>query len=400
MTGLKYVRFRDCVRIDQGKMTELLNTILLSLSSTQSSTSEPSSSVHQQQVPLPTVLTMPVPDVISAQPKTIGSPPRPFKEWRSSGEDIPVWFAYNHLSTQLRDLFAFQTGEEMLLYAQLLLKDYDKHMNIYSKVFSQKYQGNELSPHEFNRFALVLKHLLEENHALISANEEKPAEVISDLLSSSITPETARKLPEVMLSKFTCSERILLPDKQYPANLKLKERIRVSAEFSFAEFRHSQLNDEDMCLIADELRRNVHWKSLNVAENRIGDVGASHLARALQNNTILTDLVLDYNNISDIGVHVLASVLPMNNILWSLSLSSNQITASGMMVLADASKAKVSLRNVSLQNNKITDRSIDAIGHLLTDKKTLFVINITRNGFSDVQKIQDIAKKSNVRIFL
>ncbi|CAF5176301.1 unnamed protein product, partial [Rotaria sp. Silwood1] len=39
---------------------------------------------------------------------------RPFEQWTLVGNDINDWFASNRISTQIRDLFDFQTKEEML----------------------------------------------------------------------------------------------------------------------------------------------------------------------------------------------------------------------------------------------------------------------------------------------
>ncbi|CAF3133032.1 unnamed protein product [Rotaria sp. Silwood2] len=176
MTGLKYVRFRDSVRPDHNKMNEILNTILLSFSSSKPLVPKTDLFSYQHATPLPVILKTPELNTVLMQSKLAA--PRPFNEWRSTGEDIHAWFAYNRLSEKLRDLFDFQTGEEMLRYAQLLIKDYDKQMNIYGKLFAQKYHGDEMPPHEFNRFALALEHLLEENRPLAPFNKQKPPEPI------------------------------------------------------------------------------------------------------------------------------------------------------------------------------------------------------------------------------
>jgi hypothetical protein len=60
----------------------------------------------------------------------------------------------------------------MLDYAELLIKDREKQMNIYAKIFAQKYQGNDMAPHEFNRFANALERLLKEKRP--SSTSVKP----------------------------------------------------------------------------------------------------------------------------------------------------------------------------------------------------------------------------------
>jgi len=79
----------------------------------------------------------------------------------ASTEDIKAWFSHYHISNELRDLYNFQTGEEMLQYGEELLENYEQHMQIYSRAFVKKYDGDELLPHEFQRFTQAIKQLLE-----------------------------------------------------------------------------------------------------------------------------------------------------------------------------------------------------------------------------------------------
>ncbi|CAF4890588.1 unnamed protein product [Rotaria sp. Silwood1] len=147
MTGMKYIRFRDCSQPDQVKMTELLNTILAALPSSRPLICENLPSPHHHQ-------ETPQPVSIAIQSTTPTF--RPVDQWTSTDSDIHAWFASNQISIELHDLFNFRTGEEMLDYAQLLIEDRRQQMNIYAKIFTQKYHGRELPPHEFNRFAKAL----------------------------------------------------------------------------------------------------------------------------------------------------------------------------------------------------------------------------------------------------
>lgn len=133
MTGMKYIRFRDLQQLDQNKMSELLNTILSSLST----------SAEERPIEASPLLHSP-------------------NQQTSSKDDVRTWFAQHQLSTELRDLFNFQSIEEMLDYGEVLINDREKQMNIYSRIFAKKYPGNDLPPHEFNRFAHALQQLLKE----------------------------------------------------------------------------------------------------------------------------------------------------------------------------------------------------------------------------------------------
>ncbi|CAF2895251.1 unnamed protein product [Rotaria sp. Silwood2] len=159
MTGMKYIRFRDSGQSDQVKMTELLNTILATLPLSGSLIcANLSSSLHHQPAPHP------IHNVIQSTTATF----RSVNQWTSTDGDILAWFTSNEISIELHDLFNFRIGEEMLDYAQLLIEDRRQQMNIYAKIFAQKYHGNELPPHEFNRFAKALEQLLKENRPSVS----------------------------------------------------------------------------------------------------------------------------------------------------------------------------------------------------------------------------------------
>ena len=144
MNGMKYIRFRDLHQFDKNKMTELLNTILSSLSVlSQERRIEPS----------------PVLNMTNSTPSVSL---HLSNQRASSKDDIGTWFAQHEISTELRDLFNFQSIEEMLDYGEVLINDREKQMNIYTRIFAKKYHGNDLPPHEFNRFTNALLRLLKE----------------------------------------------------------------------------------------------------------------------------------------------------------------------------------------------------------------------------------------------
>lgn len=160
MTGIKYVRFRGSFESEQNKINELVNTILSSFSSTPSS--------NEQNILTPVVIpheSLPLKETSSPQSISLNIV-RPVEQWTSTNGDIHAWFANNQISTQLRNLFNFQSGEEMVTYAQMLIKDREKHLNIYSKIYAQTYNGNDLPPHEFNRFTNALEKLLKDSGRL------------------------------------------------------------------------------------------------------------------------------------------------------------------------------------------------------------------------------------------
>jgi hypothetical protein len=161
MAGLKYVRFREIQQLEENKITELLQTVLSSISAS-------STIIQENQPPIQNGTE----SLHAAEiGKKITSSPRPCNQWTSTGDDIHAWFAYHRISTQLRDLFDFQSSEEMIDYAQLLNENPEKQMTIYARIFTQKY-GHDLAPHDFIQFTNALKKLLHENRP--SSSSIKP----------------------------------------------------------------------------------------------------------------------------------------------------------------------------------------------------------------------------------
>lgn len=137
MSGLKYVRFRDLVRWDPVKSTELLNSVSLCLSPTK--------------------------DLV------INIKSSPLSVQHTDESPISQWFHENHLSTKLRDLFDFRTRDEMLNYAEILTKNRDRQMEIYERIYAEKYAGEQMAPHEFLRFSVALENLLKEKRSNVKS---------------------------------------------------------------------------------------------------------------------------------------------------------------------------------------------------------------------------------------
>ncbi|CAF2652659.1 unnamed protein product [Rotaria sp. Silwood2] len=156
---MKYVRFRDLLQPEQTKIDELLNTILLSLSSSKSLVHENISAPSQHHSIKLTVA--------GATEET--SSLRPFNQWTPESNDVAAWFTQHRISSKLRDLFEFQTTKEMIDYGELLIKNREKQMNIYTKIFAEKYYGSEMPPHEFYRFATALEELVKDKRSSSSS---------------------------------------------------------------------------------------------------------------------------------------------------------------------------------------------------------------------------------------
>ncbi|CAF1688967.1 unnamed protein product, partial [Adineta ricciae] len=127
ISGMKYVRFHTIKQLDEEIVTDLLETILSTLPSTKSS-DEKISHLNNQ---------------------------------LSTKDEIDKWFLHHHISIQLRDLYDFQTEEEIIEYGKELIENYDKHWQIYSNAFMKKFNGEQLLPHEFQRFFQAIQQLID-----------------------------------------------------------------------------------------------------------------------------------------------------------------------------------------------------------------------------------------------
>ncbi|CAF1186541.1 unnamed protein product [Adineta steineri] len=153
--GIKYVRFQNIEELDQLKLMDLFDTIQATLSLTMSSIDN-SYTLQQKEYYEPTASYLHTVPTSNHRLR--------INQWLlAAKDDIEAWFSYYHISTHLCDLYDFQTGQEMLLYGKQLIQNYEKHLDIYSKAFIKKYNGDELLPHEFQRFTEAIKELLENN---------------------------------------------------------------------------------------------------------------------------------------------------------------------------------------------------------------------------------------------
>ncbi len=99
---------------------------------------------------------------------------KPVDQWTQ--DDIRHGFVENYILDELHDLYQFRTVNEMLDYVQELVHHRDKHREKYEDLFSKKYDGAKLPPHEFMRFAKALEHLLNNNSSkLVSPIKQQPS---------------------------------------------------------------------------------------------------------------------------------------------------------------------------------------------------------------------------------
>ncbi|UJR17652.1 hypothetical protein I4U23_004548 [Adineta vaga] len=163
--GMKYIRFRNTNEPKQSEIQDLIERVRTEITHdkniiinlTAPSHYDTSKEVIQQKSPIE--------DIHST---TVVFPP--ITEWTTS--DIRQWFYQHGIMDEIHDLFRFQSGIEMLDYAQILVRNRDEQEKIYTQIFTQKYSGQLLPPHEFNRFVKAMEQLFKENSTEDTTNKE------------------------------------------------------------------------------------------------------------------------------------------------------------------------------------------------------------------------------------
>jgi len=94
---------------------------------------------------------------------------------------------------------------------------------------------------------------------------------------------------------------------------------------------------------------------LELANNKIGNEGASALAEGLQTNTTITVLNLANNKIGNEGASALAQVLQTNTTITVLDLANNQIGNEGAAALAEVLQTNTTITVLNLVGNEDID---------------------------------------------
>lgn len=171
---MNYIRFHDIVQPNQSETKRLMERIQAVITSRTIISTTSTTSLHYE-----------MPTTYLKQPKSLGQETSHnnmpdftrVKEWTS--EDISYWFDQQHIMKQIHNLYKFQSGIEMLDYAQILLKDPDGQHKIYSQLFTQKYEGELLPPHEFTRFVKAMEQFVKEYSPKSSINKHSTLPVTS-----------------------------------------------------------------------------------------------------------------------------------------------------------------------------------------------------------------------------
>jgi len=105
---------------------------------------------------------------------------------------------------------------------------------------------------------------------------------------------------------------------------------------TWIDLSNDNIDNDDIALIANGLRKNTTLKALSVPENNISDEGMQNLAKCLCDNTTLTHLDLRHNNIGKDGIQAMAECLCVNDTLQFINLEENGVDNNGIKALSNA----------------------------------------------------------------
>jgi hypothetical protein len=111
-------------------------------------------------------------------------------------------------------------------------------------------------------------------------------------------------------------------------SMRLCNTIGLLEETKSVVLYEANIDDEDVCALADAVRANTTVTSIDLRFNSISAEGASALADALLVNTSVTRIQLGFNMIGDAGASALAVALKVNTSLTEIDISFNEIAAS------------------------------------------------------------------------
>ncbi|CAF1507701.1 unnamed protein product, partial [Didymodactylos carnosus] len=153
----KYVRFRNTNDLQQEKVEELSDMIMVNLNR-KPITETPHIPVHhEKEISSPTNNAPPEPlfEIIDTNVKISG---KPIDQWNLA--EVDVWFKVHNVNPQLRGLYSFRTGKELVIYSECLLKEWQQQYARYTERYARKYDGADLPEDQF----IVLVSALRELH--------------------------------------------------------------------------------------------------------------------------------------------------------------------------------------------------------------------------------------------
>ena len=168
----------------------------------------------------------------------------------------------------------------------------------------------------------------------------------------------------------------------------LAECLRVNTTFTSLDLRWNDIGAAGATQLAECLRVNATLTRLRLGRNNIGTVGATQLAQCLRVNATMTRLSLDSNNIGDTGATQLAECLRVNTTLTSLNLGRNNIGDAGATQLAECLRLNATLTSLALLVNRIGEAGATQLAECLRVNAALTSLDLSWNHIGDAGATQ------------
>ncbi|CAF0836697.1 unnamed protein product [Didymodactylos carnosus] len=197
-------------------------------------------------------------------------------------------------------------------------------------------------------------------------------------------------------------------DNEYEEGDNLVEWINAQKNAYLMSLKSKHLNDDQVKIIAKELKVNNDWKCVVLADNQIsGAIRVQYLADALMVNKELDTLTLSKNYLLDEGLKLICDSLKMNSKtqLRLLDLDENKITDEGCKYISEMLIQNTKLCGLNLDDNLIGDGGLLSLAHAViinsnnnSSTNGLLQISIRNNKISDnsVDVIIDLFKNSRL----
>ncbi|CAF0787746.1 unnamed protein product [Didymodactylos carnosus] len=115
-----------------------------------------------------------------------------------------------------------------------------------------------------------------------------------------------------------------------------------------------KLTDDDVKVVAQELKINENCQALHLSHNKISDIGVQYLSEMLKLNKKLIKLWIGTNQVSDQGLTILCDALKYNDKLTTLYVHENKITDDSVSIILDMLQVNHSLNWLDVTDNLIS----------------------------------------------
>jgi Ran GTPase-activating protein (RanGAP) involved in mRNA processing and transport len=144
-----------------------------------------------------------------------------------------------------------------------------------------------------------------------------------------------------------------------------------------------------VCILAESVNRNTHFKSLILDGNRILDAGVEYLAKAFSNERFgFRTLYLNSIGMTDAGCDYLAEMIRINHCVIYLFLNNNQIGDRGVRILCETIRSRnCGITFITLSGNKLlTDASVDALCSAMNENPNFHQLHVSNCSLSEASK--------------